>query len=37
NSKAYEKGVKVSNNHFKEISIKRHEILPNWNYTITPN
>ncbi|MBW1700272.1 MAG: hypothetical protein JRK26_26225 [Deltaproteobacteria bacterium] len=25
------------NNHFKEISIKRHEILPNWNYTITPN
>ena len=37
NTKTYEKGIKVPDKLFKEIPINRHEILPDWNYTITPN
>jgi hypothetical protein len=37
NSKSYVKGLKVTNSEFNEIPIKRHEVLPNWNYTITPS
>lgn len=37
NSKLYEKGIQISDAQFKEISIKCHETLPAWNYTIQPN
>jgi len=37
NLKTYVKGIKISDAQFEEISIKRNEILPDWNYTITPN
>jgi len=36
NSKSYVKGLKVSNSQFNDIGLKRHEVLPSWNYTITP-
>lgn len=36
NPKPYEKGIKISDSQFKEISIKWHEALPAWNYTIKP-
>jgi len=31
----YEKGIKVSENEFKQLRIKKHSRLGNWNYTIT--
>jgi len=37
NLKTYAKGIKISDTKFKEISLERNEILPDWNYTITPN
>lgn len=36
NSKSYEKGLKVTNSQLDDIGLKRHDVLPNWNYTITP-
>jgi hypothetical protein len=33
--KKYEKGIKISDKEMKEISLKRHKTLPNWNYTIS--
>jgi len=35
--KVFEKGIKVNNEHFKNINIQHHDTLPNWNYTINPN
>jgi len=32
----YEKGQKVSDEVMAEIPIKRHQINPQWNYTIQP-
>lgn len=32
----YEKGVKVSNQEMEALNLKRHDICPNWNYTIKP-
>jgi len=36
NQKQYEKGIKISDQQMKEISIKHHDILPQWNYQIMP-
>jgi hypothetical protein len=36
-NKRYAKGVKVSNAEMKRIRLRRHEICPDWNYTISPN
>lgn len=33
----YQKGIKVSDKEMKKINIKRHNILPEWNYTIYPS
>jgi len=32
--KHYEKGKKISNKQMASLKIKRHEIFPNWNYTL---
>lgn len=37
NNKRYEKGIKISDSQMKAIPLKRHDRLPNWNYTISPN
>ncbi len=34
--KTYETGLKVSKAEFKTIQLTRHEICPQWNYTIRP-
>ncbi len=36
NEKQYEKGIKISDQQMKEINIRNHEILPQWNYEIMP-
>ena len=36
NPKSYVKGLRVSDSQFNEIAIRRHKVLPSWNYTITP-
>lgn len=36
-AKTYEKGLKVSDTEMKRIQLKRHDVCPNWNYTISPN
>lgn len=36
NEKKYEKGIKISDDQMKEINLKKHDILPQWNYTIAP-
>jgi len=33
----YEKGIKISNDEMSKINIKYHEVLPQWNYTISPS
>jgi hypothetical protein len=33
----YTKGVKVTNEEMAEIKLMRHDICPQWNYTIAPN
>ena len=35
--KEYERGIKISDKQMQEINISKHEILPQWNYTIAPN
>ena len=35
--KEYENGEKVSDTGMKELSISRHEVLPDWNYTLAPS
>ncbi|SPF51506.1 conserved hypothetical protein [Candidatus Sulfopaludibacter sp. SbA4] len=32
----YETGIKVSDEQFEEIQIRRHKVHPAWNYTISP-
>ena len=32
----YETGIKVSKSEFKVIRLRRHQLHPEWNYTITP-
>jgi Rhodopirellula transposase DDE domain len=34
--KEYTRGVKVSTAAMEELSLERHDVCPNWNYTITP-
>lgn len=36
-NKIYKKGIKVSDEEMKNINILRHDVCPNWNYTIFPN
>jgi hypothetical protein len=36
-SKSYAKGIKISNAQMKTIRLQRHEVCPDWNYTIDPN
>lgn len=33
----YEKGKKISDVEMKKINIKYHDVLPDWNYTISPS
>ena len=33
----YETGIKVSKSEFKDIQLRRHQLHPEWNYTITPH
>ena len=35
--KTYETGLKVSNAEFKTIQLTRHDVCPQWNYTIRPH
>lgn len=35
--KQYETGRKISDNEFESINLHKHEVLPQWNYTITPH
>jgi Rhodopirellula transposase DDE domain len=32
----YETGIKVSDEQFEEIRLRRHKVHPDWNYTISP-
>ena len=32
----YEKGVKVSDEQMQALTLERHDVCPNWNYTIRP-
>jgi hypothetical protein len=34
--RTYEKGLKVTNAEFKTIRLTRHDVCPQWNYTIRP-
>jgi hypothetical protein len=34
--KRYKKGQKVSDKEMSQLQLENHEILPNWNYTISP-
>ena len=33
----YEKGIKISDEEMKKINMKKHDVLPEWNYTIFPS
>ncbi len=35
--KPYEKGIKISEEQMRDLSIKRHTLRPNWNYSICPS
>jgi len=37
NQKEYQKGIRVTKLQMKEINLIRHDVLPQWNYTISPN
>ena len=32
----YEKGLKVPDREMRTLNLERHEVCPNWNYTIRP-
>jgi len=32
----YRTGIKISDKQIEELNIKRHELHPQWNYTIAP-
>ena len=33
----YEKGIKISDEEMKKINMNKHDVLPEWNYTIFPS
>jgi hypothetical protein len=33
----YKKGIKISDEEMKRINMKKHDVLPEWNYTIFPS
>ena len=33
----YDKGIKISDEEMKKINLKKHKVLPEWNYTIFPS
>lgn len=35
--RTYQKGIKISDKEMKELNIKYHEVLPEWNYSIFPD
>ena len=35
--RAYETGVTISEQEVQTVNLKRHETLPDWNYTIRPH
>lgn len=35
--KEYQKGIKISEGQMRELSIQRHTLRPNWNYSICPS
>lgn len=37
NTKSYAKGISISDSQMKDVRLSRHDRLPNWNYTISPN
>lgn len=37
NTTQYDKGIKISDGQMKEIQLRRHDALPNWNYSIGKN
>jgi hypothetical protein len=36
-TRTYRKGLKVANAEMKYIRLRRHDVCPDWNYTISPN
>ncbi len=36
NEKQYEKGIKISDEQINQINLEKHDVLPQWNYTIAP-
>ena len=36
-SSNYATGVKVTDKEMKALGVKKHELIPEWNYTISPN
>jgi len=36
-AKVYRKGLKVTNAEMKRVDLRRHDVCPDWNYTISPN
>jgi hypothetical protein len=36
NEKDYAKGRRVSDTEMKKLNLERHEVCPEWNYTIRP-
>ena len=37
NAKHYEKGIKISDAQMRDIALSRHDQLPMWNYSFSPN
>jgi hypothetical protein len=35
-NKKYRKGIKISDRQMKQLNLNKHDILPKWNYTISP-
>jgi hypothetical protein len=33
----YEKGEKISRQHMEQLALTRHNVLPDWNYTLAPS
>ena len=36
NEKKYERGIKITDKQMNQINLKKHDALPQWNYTIAP-
>jgi hypothetical protein len=37
NTREYQTGVKISATEMRAVNLKRNDVLPDWNYTISPN